>query len=95
VTQDVLNWLFAGFGAAVGWILKVVWDAVTDLKQDVKQIERDLPEVYVRKDDFREAVREIRDTMKELRTDMKAGFDKVDTTLGVIFKRLEQKEDRE
>jgi hypothetical protein len=95
VTQDVLNWLFAGFGAAVGWILKVVWDAVTDLKQDVKQIERDLPEVYVRKDDFREAVREIRDTMKELRTDMKAGFDKVDSTLGVIFKRLEQKEDRE
>ena len=91
----MLNWLFAGFGAAVGWILKVVWDAVTDLKQDVKQIERDLPEVYVRKDDFREAVREIRETMKELRTDMKAGFDKVDTTLGVIFKRLEQKEDRE
>ncbi len=95
MTQDVLNWLFAGFGAAVGWILKVVWDAVTDLKHDVKQIERDLPEIYVRKDDFREAVREIRDTMKELRTDMKAGFDKVDTTLGVIFKRLEQKEDRE
>jgi hypothetical protein len=95
VTQDVINWLFAGFGAAVGWILKVVWDAVTDLKHDVKQIERDLPEIYVRKDDFREAVREIRDTMKELRTDMKAGFDKVDTTLGVIFKRLEQKEDRE
>lgn len=95
MTQDVLNWLFAGFGAAVGWILKVVWDAVTDLKHDVKQIERDLPEVYVRKDDFREAVREIRETMKELRTDMKAGFDKVDTTLGVIFKRLEQKEDRE
>jgi len=95
VTQDVINWLFAGFGAAVGWILKVVWDAVTDLKHDVKQIERDLPEIYVRKDDFREAVREIRDTMKELRTDMKAGFDKVDSTLGVIFKRLEQKEDRE
>ena len=95
MTQDVLNWLFAGFGAAVGWILKVVWDAVSDLKHDVKQIERDLPEVYVRKDDFREAVREIRETMKELRTDMKAGFDKVDTTLGVIFKRLEQKEDRE
>ena len=95
MTQDVINWLFAGFGAAVGWILKVVWDAVTDLKHDVKQIERDLPEIYVRKDDFREAVREIRDTMKELRTDMKAGFDKVDTTLGVIFKRLEQKEDRE
>jgi hypothetical protein len=95
VTQELINWVFAGFGAAVGWILKVVWDALKELRQDVKQIERDLPEVYVRKDDFREAVREIRDTMKELRTDMKAGFDKVDLTLGGIFKRLEQKEDRE
>ena len=95
MTQELINWVFAGFGAAVGWILKVVWDALKELRQDVKQIERDLPEVYVRKDDFREAVREIRDTMKDLRTDMKAGFDKVDTTLGVIFKRLEQKEDRE
>lgn len=95
MTQEIINWVFGGFGAAVGWILKIVWDALKELRQDVKQIERDLPEVYVRKDDFREAVREIRDTMKDLRTDMKAGFDKVDTTLGVIFKRLEQKEDRE
>ena len=94
MTQDLINWLFAGFGAAVGWIMKIVWDAVTDLRQDVKQIERDLPDVYVRKDDFREAVREMRETMKEVRADMKAGFDRVDVTLGGIFKRLEQKEDR-
>ena len=94
MTQELINWVFAGFGAAVGWILKVVWDALKELRQDVKQIERDLPEVYVRKDDFREAVREMRDTMKEVRSDMKAGFDKVDVTLGGIFKRLEQKEDK-
>lgn len=94
MSQDIINWLFTGFGAAVGWIMKIVWDAVTDLRTDVKQIERDLPEVYVRKDDFREAMREMRDTMKEVRTDMKAGFDRVDVTLGGIFKRLEQKEDK-
>lgn len=74
--------------------MKIVWDAMKELRTDVKQIERDLPEVYVRKDDFREAVREMRETMKEVRSDMKAGFDKVDITLGGIFKRLEQKEDK-
>lgn len=94
MSQDLINWLFAAFGAAIGWIMKIVWDAMTDLRKDVKQIERDLPEVYARKDDFREAVREMRDVMKEVRTDMKAGFDKVDITLGGIFKRLEQKEDK-
>ena len=94
MSQELINWLFAGFGAAVGWIMKIVWDAVKDLRSDVKQIERDLPEVYVRKDDFREAVREMRETMREVRNDMKAGFDRVDVTLGGIFKRLEQKEDK-
>ena len=94
MSQDLINWLFAAFGAAIGWIMKIVWDAMKDLRSDVKQIERDLPDVYVRKDDFREAVREMRETMRDVRTDMKAGFDRVDVTLGGIFKRLEQKEDK-
>lgn len=94
MSQDLINWLFAAFGAAIGWIMKIIWDAMKDLRSDVKQIERDLPDVYVRKDDFREAVREMRETMREVRTDMKAGFDRVDVTLGGIFKRLEQKEDK-
>jgi tetrahydromethanopterin S-methyltransferase subunit G len=46
----------------------------------MKQIERDLPEVYVRRDDF-----------KELKHDMKDGFNKIDSTLGLLFKKLETK----
>lgn len=75
--------------------MKIIWDAMKDLRRDVKQIERDLPEVYVRKDDFREGVREMRETIKELRNDMKTSFQHVDATLGTIFKRLENKEDRD
>jgi hypothetical protein len=83
--QTLINWVFAGAGAALGWILKVVWDAIQDLKKDIRQIERDLPEVYVRRDDFKDAVREIKE-------DMKAGFASVDTTLRLIFKKLDNKE---
>lgn len=93
--QTIINWLFAGFGAAVGWVLKVVWDAVKELKADMKQIERDLPEVYVRKDDFKVAVADIKDDFKELKHDMKDGFNKIDSTLGLLFKKLERKEDKE
>lgn len=93
--QTIINWLFTGFGAALGWVLKVVWDAIRDLKADVKQIERDLPEVYVRKDDFKIAMTDIRDDFKELKHDMKDGFNKMDNTLGLISKRLERKEDKE
>ena len=93
--QTIINWVFAGAGAAVGWVLKVVWDAVKELKADMKQIERDLPEIYVRKDDFKVAVADIKDDFKELKHDMKDGFSKIDSTLGLLFKKLERKEDKE
>lgn len=85
--QVLFNWAVGIAGFLGGWVLKVVWDAMKELKQDIRQIERDLPEVYVRKDDFREAVREIKQ-------DMKDGFSKIDNTLGLIFKKLEGKEDK-
>lgn len=85
--QNLINWVFAGGGAAFGWVLKVIWDAIQELKKDMRQIERDLPEVYVRRDDFKDAVKEIKD-------DMKAGFSSVDRTLGLLFKKLDEKENK-
>lgn len=93
--QTIINWLFVGFGAAIGWVMKVVWDTIKELKADMKQIERDLPEVYLRKDDFKVAVTDIKDDFKELKHDMKDGFNAVNNTLGLIFKKLERKEDKE
>ena len=89
--QTIVNWLFAGLGATLGWVLKVVWDAIKELKADMKQIERDLPEIYVRKDDFKAAMTDIKDDFKELKHDMKDGFNKIDSTLGLLFKKLDTK----
>lgn len=85
--QYVLNWLFACVGATTGWLVKVIWDAVQDLKKDLGNLERNLPSVYVRRDDFREATRELKD-------DMRIGFAKIENTLNVLFKRLDGKEDK-
>jgi hypothetical protein len=87
VEQYVMNWLFAAVGATTGWLVKVLWDAVGDLKRDLGNLERNLPSVYVRRDDFRDATRELKD-------DMKSGFAKIEATLNVLFKRLDSKEDK-
>ena len=86
--QTLFNWVVGVCGFLGGWVLKVIWDAIKELKTDIRQIERDLPEVYVRKDDFKEAVRDIKQDMKEV-------FSKIDNTLGLIFKKLEHKEDKD
>ncbi len=93
--QSLINWVFAGFGATLGWLMKVVWDAIKDLKADMKQIERDLPEIYVRKDDFKSAVSDMKEDMKELRLDMKDGFAKIDNSIVMLYKKLDYKEDRQ
>ena len=85
--QNIINWIVALVGFLGGWILKVVWDAVKELRSDLRQIEKDLPDIYVRKDDFREIV-------KEIKTDMREGFKGINDTLGLIFKKLDSKEDK-
>lgn len=85
--QALFNWLVGLCGAIGGWVLKVIWEAIKDLKSDVKLVDRHLNENFVRRDDFKDAVREMKDDMKE-------GFNKVDQTLGLLFKKLEGKEDR-
>lgn len=92
--QSVINWLFAGFGAAIGWILKVIWDAIRDLKTDLRAIEKDLPEVYVRRDDFKETMSEIKTEMREMRHDMKVSLKHIDDTLNGLFEKINKKEDR-
>lgn len=85
--QTVINWLFTAVGATMGWVVKVIWDAIQDLKRDVSMIERNLPAVYVRKDDFK-------DSMNEMKSDMRDGFARIENTLNVLFKKLDSKEDR-
>ena len=81
--QSIINWVFAGAGAAFGWVLKVVWDAIQELKRDLRDMEKDV----VRKDDFKDIIKEIKD-------DMKDGFNKIDTTLGVLFKKIDHLNDK-
>jgi hypothetical protein len=92
--QTIINWLFAALGASLGWVTKVVWDAIKELKADMRQIERDLPEVYVRKDDFKIAVADMKSDVRELRQDMKEGFNKIDNTFALLFTKIDRKEDK-
>ena len=85
--QMVFNWIVAFAGAAGGWILKIIWDALQELKRDLKGMDTKMHEDFVRRDDFKDAVREIKE-------DMRAGFAGVDNTLRLIFKKLDEKENR-
>ena len=71
-TQSLINTgLTMAIGVA-GWFARQLWDAVERLKKDVHQIEVDLPSHYVRREEFSESLKEIKDICKQI-------FDKVDS----------------
>jgi len=81
--QILFNIAFASAGGLCGWVLNSLTKAIDRLDADA----RELPKTYVTKEDWREDV-------KSLKEDMTKGFDKMDKTLSTIFKKLDNKEDR-
>lgn len=97
--QMVFNWAVAAAGALGGWILKVIWEMLKEMRIEIqardsrltdslRELDAKMHQDFVRRDDFKDAVREIKE-------DMKDGFSKIDGTLGLLFKKLEKKEDKE
>jgi ribosome recycling factor len=50
----------------VGWFARELWAAVAELRRDIRQIEIDLPSNYLRKDEFREGMNEIKQLFQEV-----------------------------
>ena len=51
-SQYLINIVVGVVLSVSGWFLRQMWDAVQKLKDDMKQIEVDLPTHYVRKDEM-------------------------------------------
>lgn len=50
--QTIINIGAGSLLAMLGWFARQIWDSVQELKDDVKQIEIDLPTHYVKKDEL-------------------------------------------
>jgi hypothetical protein len=69
--QTMINLAGGAILSVLGWFARQIWDAVQELQKDVHKIEVDLPGNYVRKEDFNDSMREIRDISRQI-------FDKLD-----------------
>lgn len=81
--QVLFNVAICVAGFFGGWTLNRIYSAIDRLDSDV----RNMPLTYVSKDDFKDAIRELKD-------DMHAGFNKIDINLNNVFKKLDRKEDK-
>jgi hypothetical protein len=66
MSQDLVNLVVGVAGAAMGWMLKVVWDSIRLLQDDMKTLERALHTKYVSKDDYRADIQDIKAMVKAI-----------------------------
>lgn len=79
----LFNIAFGIAGVFGGWVLNNITKSIERLDTDV----RALPHTYVSKDDWKEA-------MKGMKEEMRAGFDRIESNMNNVFKKLDRKEDK-
>ena len=81
--QFLFNIVFGVAGFLGGWVLNNLSKSIERLDSDV----RALPHTYVSKDDWKDAMKDMKDTMN-------SGFHKIDSNLNILFAKLDRKEDK-
>lgn len=76
--QSIIDIVAAVVGAVLGWFVKIIWDAIKELQRDMKETSQSLHENYVRKDDYRIDMAEIKGMFNRI---MDKLDNKVDKTL--------------
>ena len=65
-SQEVINLIISGVGAIIGWILKTIWDALKDLKDDIRIIENEMHVQYIRRDEVQKNFDDVRNDLREI-----------------------------
>jgi hypothetical protein len=52
--------------AGIGWWARIIWDSVQKLKDDLHEIEVDLPKSYVSKNDLDKRMKHIEDMFQRI-----------------------------
>jgi hypothetical protein len=74
--QTVLNFSAGLIFAIISWFARELWVAVKDLRKDLHDIEVNLPSNYVRKDEFADALRDIKDMLNKINDKLDDKMDK-------------------
>lgn len=86
--QSAFNVVLAGGVAALGWFGREIWESLKMARKEIRDIDVKMHQDFVRREDFKDAI-------SELKVDMKEGFAEVKSTLQLLSKKLDSKLDKE
>ena len=69
--QTIVNWAFGVAGALGSFVLKALWDANTQLRNDLASLNEKIGREYVRRDDFKDHAARVEGMLEKI-------FDRLD-----------------
>lgn len=70
--QTIINLIAGSILMVVGWLARELWVAVKELRADLHRIEIEMPTNYIRRDEFSEGMKEIKEMLRQI-------FDRLDS----------------
>lgn len=64
--QQIINIAIGAILAASGWFFRILWEAVTNLKDDLSKLREEIAKDYVPRNDFKEFAAEIRNMFQKI-----------------------------
>lgn len=74
--QTIINIVVGLCGALGGFILRATWEDLKEMRLNLAAFKDFATETYMRKDDFRDALREVRDVMARIEAKLDHKADK-------------------
>jgi hypothetical protein len=74
--QTLINLVGGAALGVAGWFGRQLWDAGASLRSDLSKLREELPKTYITKDDFKDAVRELKELLTSIDTKLDRKQDK-------------------
>lgn len=74
--QLLFNIAFSFIVFLIGWFVRIAYDAANAMKNDLMALERELHSSFVRREDYKEDIREIKDLLLSIQERMNTKVDK-------------------
>lgn len=58
--QNLINILGGIIAILIGWFIRILWEGQTQLSKRLDETNQSLPDTYVRRDDYREDIADIK-----------------------------------
>ena len=64
--DELMHWTVALVSAVLGYAIRELWSATQKLRQDLSDLQGQLPLLYVQKDDYKEDIGRIMDQLDRI-----------------------------